>query len=77
RLIQISTYHRIRTNSLITNPHTLLYDILNKPEFQTINKSINKLFIYNNKDLNTVKYNAFNYYLITIEYNFMKINCFY
>ncbi|MBD5784477.1 hypothetical protein, partial [Francisella tularensis] len=53
RLIEISTYHRILTKSIITNTTSVLYDIINKPEFQTINKSINKLFIYKNKDLNT------------------------
>ncbi|AJI58985.1 pathogenicity determinant protein PdpC [Francisella tularensis] len=77
RLIEISTYHRILTKSIITNTTSLLYDILNKPEFQTINKSINKLFIYKNKDLNTDKYKAFHTKLITIEKTYKKINSLY
>ncbi|MDE4988671.1 hypothetical protein, partial [Francisella tularensis] len=67
RLIEISNYHRILTKTIITNTTSLLYYILNKPEFQTINKSINKLFIYKNKYINTDKYNAIQTKLITIE----------
>ncbi|MDE4965811.1 hypothetical protein, partial [Francisella tularensis] len=77
RLIEISTYHRILTKSIITKTTSLLYDILNKPEFQTINKSIKKLFIYKNKDLNTDKYKSFHTKIITIEKTYKKINSLY
>lgn len=73
-LIVISVHHRILLKSKTTNTSSLLYDILRKPEYKLINKLIDDLFIYKNKNLNGDIYKVFHTKLIAIEKTYKKIS---